>query len=117
MKRIGILLALLLVGTSLFAGEVYRLKWLQSPSTFLETQKVYAIVNGGTETQVGTDLMANVDSVDYEFTTNAVVQWRVVSIGDNGSTASSVTVTFTAANQAGILPATNLQQVFVRHND
>ena len=118
MKRVrrvyGVVLALLLAG-SMFAGEVYRLQWTQSPSTFLETQKVMARINGAPAVQVGADLLANVNSIEFEFATNAAVEWYVVSIGDNATTAESAHATFTAANQAGVLPATGLTQTFVRH--
>lgn len=116
-KLFGTALLVLLFVAASFAGEVYKLTWVQSPSTFLETQKVYAVINGATEVQIGGDLAANVSQLQFEFTTNATVVWRVVSIGDNSSTASSITSSFTAVNQASVLPATGLNQQFIQHND
>jgi len=116
-KTFGLILALIICVAGAFAGEVYRLSWTQSPSTFLETQKVMATINGGPPQQLGTDLLANVSQVEFEFTSNATANWWIVSIGDNASTAESVHWTFTAANQATILPATGGQSVFVRHVD
>lgn len=78
---------------------------------------MYVIINGATEVQLGADLPANVSNFQWEFTTNATVIWRIVSIGDNGSSASSTTDTFTATNQAVVQPATGLTHQFIQHND
>lgn len=97
--------------------ETYRLSWIPSESTFVQTQRVFATINGGAEVQVGADLLSNVAFIDAQFATDANVSWFVRTIGDNDSVKDSVPDVFVAENQEKVVAATGLAHLFVSHSE
>ncbi len=95
--------------------ETYKLSWLQSADDFANVQEVLATVNSLPVTIASAQAMS-VSSVQFDFDTDAQVEWWVKTTDDTGSkTVDSAHDTFVAANLAPLKPATSLSHVYVGH--
>lgn len=95
--------------------ETYRLSWIPSDSTFVQNQQVWASVNAAAAVKLGVDLSSNVAFIDWDFPTDANVDWFVRTIGDNDTTADSAHDVFMAANEETVQPAYDLAHMWVAH--
>jgi hypothetical protein len=98
------------------ATETYKLPWLQSTSDFANSQDVVALINGA-QSVLAADKLMDVSSIQYDFPTDAVVEWWVVTHHQNGvDVLSSAHKTFTAKNLAALVAAVPGDAVFIKHN-
>jgi len=96
--------------------ERYRLSWIQSTSDFANKQEVRAQINGAADISLAANLIMTVNSVEYDFPTDASVNWWVVTTDDTGTkTAKSADNLFQAVNLATLEPATGLTATWVAH--
>lgn len=94
----------------------YKLSIIPSPSNFVEMVEVYASIGGGADTVLATAQPSSTTSVTVDFPVDAVVDWYVRVIGDNGTQADSNHRIFTAYNREQVLPATADSELFVKYN-
>jgi len=94
--------------------EKYLLSWLQSPSDFANSQEVLATVNEASII-IATDLLMNVNGVEFDFPTDADVEWWVVTKDITAKTVDSVHDVFKAVNLTTLEPAINLSNAWISH--
>lgn len=96
--------------------ETWQLPWTQSPDDFANSQDVVATINGSQTTLLAGALM-NVSKVNYDFPTDAAVEWWVVTFHQNGTdSVASAHMVFTAVNKAQLQAAIPGAAVWVKHN-
>lgn len=96
--------------------ELYNLAWTPSVTSTAVSQDVKALI-AGVATDIALGLANTVPSVQFTFTTDAAVEWWVVTYNvDKSKSVESAHATFTAADQSPLAPATGLAETFVSHS-
>lgn len=96
--------------------EKFLFTWQPSPSSFVEKHNLITKISGGAEV-VGPDLPASSISLEQSFPTGASVEAWIRTTGDNGTTADSNHVSFTAANAELVQPVSSLHASWVSHQE
>lgn len=95
--------------------ETYKLTWLQSTSSVANEQEITATING-TVTVVATGLVMTVGEVQFDFDTDANVEWFVTTYNaDKSKKADSVHAIFVATNEEPLAAASNLASSWIAH--
>jgi hypothetical protein len=84
--------------------ENIRVAWPLSPSNFVEKQEMFIGLDGATPSKFGSDIAANVNTIDIQLPTGKVVDLYIKVTGDNATTANSPSISFASENQEKVQP-------------
>jgi hypothetical protein len=97
--------------------EKYRAAWNPSPSTFVEKNELRGSVAGGAEIVLVPDLPPSAFEATFDVESGADCDVFVRTYGDNGTTADSLHVRFTASNEQAVAPVEDLDVNWLSHTD
>lgn len=79
--------------------EKYRASWNPSPSTFVEKHELRGSLNGGADAAIVTEIAASAFEATFDVAEGTECDVYLRTYGDNGTTADSAHVRFTAKNE------------------
>lgn len=96
--------------------ERYRASWNPSPSGFVEKHQLIDVV-GGTESVLVDGLSSSSFEAFADLTTGTPHELFLRTFGDNGTTADSAHVAFTAKNEQKVAAVEDFGVAWVSHTD
>ena len=96
--------------------QQYKAIWTPSPTAYMvDKHQWIGKLNGGGETVLVDNIPASAGSMTYNFADNVVVEAWLRTFGDNGTTADTSHVTFTAKNLQNVAPVGNFAIAWVQN--